>query len=185
MNALKLRIILIIGLVLLIAGVGAGAWWMQNILATYVVATDHAKIDAQVASQQLERLRFLESELKEKKDIVERADQIAATANNYQYQDQIVKDLTVYANRNGIAIAGFNFTATAGQGAQGPSGTTRTSFTVALNGPLEFSRFMQFLRDIENNLTKLQVTSLALSPDEGNPKMVTNPTLGLVVYLKK
>lgn len=183
MNAVKLRLVLIIGLVLMLAGVGVGVWWMQGMLATFVTTTDHAKIDAQMAQQQVERLRKLELDLAAKKDIVERADQIAATANNYQYQDQIVRDLETYANRSGIVISGFNFS---GQGGgEGPGGTTRTAFTLTLAGPLQFDTFMQFLRDIENNLTKLQVSSLALSPDESNPKLVANPTLGIVVYLKK
>lgn len=185
LTASRLRIALIVLLVLLVIGLGGGAWWLQTMLARSVVAENHAQIDSQLSAQEVERLQLLQKQLADQKNIVERADQIAATANNYQYQDQVVKDLESYAARNGVSIGSFDFSAQAPQGAQAPAGTTLTPFTVTLRGPLEFTRFMKFLSDIENNLTKIQVSSLTLAPDAGNPNLVTNPVLGLVVYLKK
>jgi hypothetical protein len=187
MNALKLRIILCIGLLILVAALGTGVWWLQGVLAERVASTDRAKTDSEVAQLNLERLGKLQIQLQQQKDIVERADQIAATADNYQYQDQVVSDLENYANRHGIGIDNFDFSAASNKAssANSPAGTTRTPFTVSLRGPLQFDTFMSFLRDIENNLTKLQVSSLSLTPSQDNPKMVNNPSLSLVVYLKK
>lgn len=187
MNAVKLRIVLVIGLVVSLAALGTGVWWLQGALAAQVAKTDHARADADIAQLELEKLRRLEIQLQEQKDIVERAAQIAATADNYQYQDQVVKDVEAYAKRHDIAIANFDFSGASAPGAStnSPAGTTRTPFSVSLRGPLSFDKFMNFLRDIENNLTKLQVSSLSLTPTADDPKMVTNPTLSLVVYLKK
>lgn len=188
MNSLKLRIVLLVGLVLLLGAIGTGVWYLHGLLADQVAKTEHARIDADMAQQDLEKLRRLETQLEDQKDIVERADQIAATANNYQYQDQVVNDLENYARRHDIVISGFDFSASgapAPKGSTSPAGTTRTPFSVALKGPISYDRFMDFLRDIENNLTKLQVSSLSLTPLADNTKMVTNPTLSLVVYLKK
>ena len=187
MNALKLRLILVIGFVLLLSALGAGVWWLHGMLASRVARTDHARIDSEMAQLDLEKLRSLETQLERQKDIVERAAQIAATASNYQYQDQVVKDLEAYAKRHNVTIAGFDFAAaqTAGSSTSSPAGTIRTPFSVSLRGPLSFDKFMNFIRDIENNLTKIQVSSLSLTPITDDPKMVSNPSLSLVVYLKK
>jgi len=187
MNALRLRIVLVIGLVLLLAAVVLGVWWLQGQLAVNVGNTDHARTDSEIAQLDVEKLRRLESQLEQQKDVVERADQIAATADNYRYQDQVVKDIENYANRHQITVSNFDFSGGAqpGSAAGSPAGTIRTPFSVSLRGPLSFDKFMNFLRDIENNLTKLQVSSLSLTPIADDPKMVSNPSLSLVVYLKK
>lgn len=186
MTATKLRIIMIAILALAIIGIGAGVWWVHSVLTVYVIGADHAKIDAQLSDLDLNKLRKLQSDLKDKQEIVARADQIAANASNYQYQDQVVSDLTTYAGRRGIKISAFNFNAgNSTQGSEGPAGTTLTAFTITLVGPIDYNTFLQFLYDVENNLTKIQVTSLSLAPDQSNPKLVTNPSLSLVVYLKK
>lgn len=186
MNATRLRIVLSIGFCLVLAALGAAGWWVQEQLAIQVAKTDHARIDAEVSQLDLDKLRRLEAQLISQKEVVDRADKIAATADNYQYQDQVVSDLEAYAQRHDISISNFDF---AGSGPQdkssAPAGTTRTPFSIALQGPLSYDRFMSFLRDIENNLTKLQVTSLTLSPTAEDPQLVSNTTLSLVVYLKK
>lgn len=188
MNASRMRIVLSIGLCLLLAGLAFAGWWVQGLLEAQVAKTDHARIDAEVSQLDLDKLRRLEAQLIEQKDVVERAAQIAATADNYQYQDQVVNDLEAYAQRHGITISSFDFAtsgAQAGGKSSAPAGTTRTPFGIALVGPLGYDRFMSFLRDIENNLTKLQVASLSLTPTAENPQMISNTSLSLVVYLKK
>lgn len=187
MNALILRIVLVVGLVLLLAGVGTGAWWLQGQLTAQVINTDHARTDSELAQLELEKLRQIQKQLEDQKDIVQRADQIAASADNYQYQDQVVSDLQAYATRHEIEISGFDFSkssAPTNKGA-GPSGTTRTPFSISLKGPIAFDKFMNFLRDIENNLTKLQVSSLSLTPTTTDTTKVSNPSISLIVYLKK
>lgn len=186
LTAANVRILLIVSLMLFVVGLGFGAWWLQEMLVKNAVAEDRAQIDSQISSQEVERLQQLQKELAAQQDVVERAGQIASTANNYQYQDQVVSDLKSYAQRNGIPIGSFDFgTSQTATGTPAPAGTTLTPFSVTLTGSIEFAKFMQFLSDIENNLTKLQVSSLTLSPDAKDPKFVTNPVLGLVVFLKK
>lgn len=186
MKATVLRLVLVGGLLVFVGLVGFGAWWANEVLRQSVLEADHAKVDAEISHLEVEKLRKLQSELADKKDIVQRASQIASTAQNYQYQDQVVSDLQTYARKTGIDIASFDFAGGAsGEGQSGPAGTTLTPFTINLRGPLAYDKVMQFLRDIENNLTKLQVVSLSLSPSKEDAKQLTNPSMSLVVYLKK
>lgn len=182
MTATKLRYVLFGLITLMVAGFGVGAWWMQGVLAQSVQATDHAKIDADVSATELQQLKALQKQLSDEQDIVDRAKQIAASSDQYKYQDQIIKDVSDYARRYGVQISTFDFTTTTNNQAA-TAGARRTAFNVTLKGPVSYVTFMRFLRDIEKNLTKLQVTSLTLAPDK-NPSNITNPALTLEVYLK-
>ena len=186
MNATRLRIVLIISFVVLLAAFGVSAWWAQGLLASKVKETDHARIDAQISQQQVDELKKLQGELEKQKDVVTRAGQIAATAQQYQYQDQVIKDVQIYAGRHGLAVSAYDFSAsTSAAGSKAPAGTALTPFSVTLKGPIPYDTFMSFLRDVENNLTKIQVTSLTLTPNAKNAQLIDNPTISAAVYLKK
>lgn len=178
------RIALIAVLVLLFVGAGFGVWQLQQMLAQQAVTRDHAQTDSELSANEVERLKLLQTELEQQKEIVDKAGQIAATADNYQYQDQVITDIETYASRNKIPISGFDFSSSVPT-AKAPAGTQLTPFTVNIAGPVSFGDFMQFLRDVENNLTKIQVTSLSLSPDDSNSNLISDTSLGLTVYLKK
>lgn len=182
MTATKLRYVLIALIVVLVAGFGAGAWWVQGMLADKVRETDHAKTDADLSATELQQLKQLDKQLEDQQDVVERAKQIAATSAQYQYQDQVIKDVSDYAARYGIQVNTFDFSTT-NKNATAVNGAKKTPFTVTLRGPLSYTTFMSFLRDLEGNLTKIQVTSLTLAPDK-DPNKITNPSLSCEVYLK-
>lgn len=181
MTATKLRYILLGLIVVLLAGFGAGIWWVQGLLANSVRDTDHAKIDAEVSTTELQQLKSLQKQLADQQDIVERAKQIAVSTEQYRYQDQVIKDVSDYAARYGIRINTIDFTTTNAPAAS--SGNKKIAFTISLKGPIPYTTFMLFLRDIEQNLTKIQVTSLTLAPDK-DPRTVSTPSLSLEVFLK-
>ena len=182
MTASRLRYILIGLIAFMVVGFGVGAWWLQGLLATDVRNTDHAKIDADISAIELQQLKSLKKQLADEQDVINRAKQIAASSSQYQYQDQVIKDVSDYAARYGIAVNTFDFS-TPNKQKTSTSGAKITAFSVTLKGPLPYTTFIRFLRDVETNLTKIQVTSLTLSPDK-NPSFISNPSLGLEVYLK-
>ena len=182
MTATKLRYVLFGLIALLLAGLGTGAWWVQTLLAERVHQTDHTTIDADVVTTELQQLKSLEKQLVDQADVVSRAKEIAASSALYRYQDQVISDISSYAGRYGIKINTFDFSI-AQSTKPTTSGAKKTPFTVTLKGPIAFITFIRFLQDLELNLTKIQVTSLTLSPDK-NPNNIANPNLGLEVYLK-
>jgi hypothetical protein len=183
MTATKLRYILVGVIIVLLGGFTAGAWWVQGVLADKVRETDHAKIDADIQSTELQQLKQLKKQLGEEQDTVDRAKQIAATSAQYQYQDQVIRDVSDYAARYGIQVNTFDFSNSTKAPTTAANGAKKTSFTLSLKGPMAFVTFMRFLRDLEANLTKIQVTSLTLAPDK-DPNNITNPTISCDVYLK-
>jgi hypothetical protein len=183
MTATKLRYVLIGLIILMVSGFSVGAWWLQGVLAQSVQSTERAKIDADISATELQQLKALQRQLSEQQDVVERAKQIAASSAQYKYQDQIIKDVSDYARRYGIQVNTFDFTSTGSQQQTTIDGARKSAFNVTLKGPVSYVTFMRFLRAIEQNLTKMQVTSLTLAPDK-NPSNITNPALTLEVYLK-
>jgi hypothetical protein len=182
MTATKLRYVLAGLIVVLLGGFGAGTWWVQGILAEKVRETEHAKIDAELSATEVQQLKQLDKQLEEQEDVVQRAKQIAASSAQYQYQDQVIQDVSNYAARYGIQVSTFDFSSkTTSSSTAG--GAKKTPFTVTLKGPLSFVTYMRFLRDIEGNLTKIQVTSMTLAPDK-DPNNITNPSLSCEVFLK-
>ncbi len=182
MNAAKLKYVLIGCIVLMVVALLAGTIFLQRFLNEQVMTTDHAKIDAEASQQEIAKLQRLENELADKKDLLARAKQIAAASEQYRYQDQVINDLNVYASRNTIGIASFDFKQPAiGAAAQG----NKTAFIVNLNSPIKYENLLAFLRDVEQNLTKIKVTSVNLSPNPKSPVEIQNPTINLEVFLKK
>lgn len=184
MKATQLRYVLIALIVVMVIGFTAAAWWMQGLLASSVRTTEHAKIDADISQTELQQLKSLQKQLSDEQDIVGRAKDIAVSSEQYRYQDQVIKDVSDYAQRYGIQVNTFDFT-TPNTNAQATAakGAKITAFNLTLKGPVKYVTFMRFLSNLETNLTKIQVTSLTLAPDR-DPSNIANPTLSLQVYLK-
>lgn len=179
-----MRWVLVGVIVTLLAGFGFGAWWLQGVLAESVKATDRFKIDAEISTSELQQLKNLQLLLADEQDVIERTKQIAASTAQYRYQDQVISDLAGYARRRGIQISAFDFSGAAkAKQTELVGGAKRTPFSITLKGPLQYTTFLRFLQDIEKNLTKIQVTSLTLSPDK-DPNKIANPSLGMDVYIK-
>lgn len=156
--------------------------WLSDMLRTQVMEADHKKIDADIARSNIDQLRFLETYLDDNKNIVNRAQAIVSEAG--QYQQQVVNDINAYAGRSGVTVLGYNFTNSAGAASSKVSGTSVTQVTVTLANPIEYTSFLRFLMAIEQNLTRMQVTGVSLTPDTENPNQITNPQIGLEVYIK-
>lgn len=160
-----------------------GFSWLSGYLREQALSADHAQIDAEIARGNIDHLKYLETYLEENRETVERAEAIVTEAS--QYQQQVVNDVTAFAGRSGVTILGFNFENEAQPGATAVSGTTVTNVTVTLANPVEYTNFLQFLKAIEQNLTRMQVTGVTLTPNNENPNQVSNPQIGLEVFLKE
>jgi hypothetical protein len=205
MNAVTFNRVLIGAIIFLILGSIASYYFLSQALSATDRATDQAAIDADLSKSNVERLKKLEGDLKNMEDTVKRAESIVAQSTAYQYQDQIVNDLNVYAKRAGVKILGFDFssksnTTTSTSGTSGSGGAAAAakpaanapkltgaktlSASVTLEGPMDFERLLKFLKAIEQNLTKMQVTSINITRDDKLDHLVNNPAIGLEIYVK-
>lgn len=194
LTATQLRFILSISL-FVIALIGGGGFFIVNSkLKDYAVEVSHVTADAEASRNNLQNLQKIQKQLADSQAIVQKASSIVAESQSYQYQDQIITDINNYATKAGVAIIDINFSsgqasATPPAGAApapvtpAPSGVKSTSVAITLKNPVNYTNLLTFIKSIEQNLTKMQVSRINLSRDAaGNG--VSSDILTLQVYVR-
>ena len=161
------------------------------------VATDvsHVVVDANASQDNLTTLEKIKKALASEQDIVARTSQIVAESKSYEYQDQIITDLNGYAQKAGISITNLDFSGAAGAtkapaspaAPTAPAATTSglhsTSVTVTIQNPVDYNNLLRFIKSIEQNLTKMQISKVSLSRAESGSN-VTSDAFAIEVYIK-
>lgn len=174
-------------IVALIIGIGASGYFLHTSLIAKVVAIDHKKIDSDINETALLNARRLSRILEQHHDSMDRASAIVADTKHYEYQNQIVSDITSYAAESRITILGFDFidpAANAKKSSASSAGVKSVVASISLASPVPYNNYLHFLRLIERNLTKMQVTQLDLSNDPENAGSIGSPTVTIEVYVQ-
>lgn len=188
----KLRLILIGTIFVMILGAG-GLFWVfrEQVLIPNANKVAEVSLSAKSRDSEVNRLENIKAILERDKDTVDKAARIVADTQSYQYQDQIIKDLTAYAKATGVTILRYDFTsgtAASGPGAAQPAAGTEpaglksVSVAISLTNPVPYTSLMRFVHAIEANLTKMQLAGIAISTDPSNA-VIAN-TLTIKVYTK-
>lgn len=159
----------------------------QHIMGQKALATDHARIDAELAQEELVRLQQLKTNLAEDKTTIDKTARIVAESQQYEYQDQVVNDINTYAKKYGIDILSFDFGAKPGiapNSTTGGSTQQKSIVQVQLNDGIPYDSFLKFLKSIEENITKMQLTGIALQPNPNNPSLVQGSIIEIEVFLR-
>lgn len=181
-DAVTLSWIFMALIALTLAGAGVGCWQLQEMLATEQRAANHAKIDASISADELQKAHNLQTYLATHKTDVEKAAAVVAETKTYQYQNQIVEDVNRYADIAGVTILGFDFPAQVGVPAT--KGVKTLQANVTLQNPVPYNNYLRFLKLIEQNLTKMQITEVSITPDIKIAGQINNPVIGLQVYVR-
>lgn len=173
----------------------AGFYFIQQGLSAYAKDVNQSVSAASTSEDSISQLRLLELELAKLKEINTRASSIIAESQSYRYQDQVIDDLSEYATRSGVSISQFSFQSdSASPGAlvpqtplptasTAPAGLKSTSVNISLNTPVGYTNLLKFLRSIEQNLTKMQISGVSLSKGT-TPDSVSTGALTIEVYIK-
>lgn len=191
----NLRVMLSISLFVIIAVAVTLALISYRGLKQTAITVSHTTLDASASQNNLRVLQQLEKKLEEERENINRANSIVAESQSYQYQDQIIADLNDYASRAGVEITNIDFSSTtvssnAQAGGQSstipslppPTGVKSMSVSVALKNPLNYDSLLRFLNFIEQNLTKMQISKVALVKDAAGG--VSSEALAIEVYVR-
>lgn len=176
--------LLISALILLVIGTGVGSWFMQSILVAQVIETDHVKIDAELSQTELQRSQTLQAYLETNRTAIEKANAIVSETKTYQYQNQIVNDIESYANKAGIVVLGYSFPQGTATTKTDPTGLKSVSATLTLQTPVNYTSYLKFLKYIEQNVTKMQITNLSMAPDPNDSQNIKDTAITLKVYVR-
>lgn len=198
--AVTMRIVFALSLVLILVGMGGIVYFGYTMLQGTAGEVSKIQTEAKAVDAKVQNLARLEKEMEKYKDSVAKARQLVAETQQYQYQNQIINDLTAYANKSGVGIAGFTFTsgsagAKSNSGSSGTSGTNNSSgsnsavgpksmkVSVRLNEKTDYMALLRFMHLIEQNLTRMQIASVSMSKTEGTGQVNTQ-TLEVEVYVR-
>lgn len=176
--------LLISALILLVIGTSVGSWFMQSMLVAQVIETDHVKIDAELSQTELQRSQTLQAYLETNRTAIEKANAIVSETKTYQYQNQIVNDIESYANKAGIVVLGYSFPQGTTTTKTDPTGLKSVSATLTLQTPVNYTSYLKFLKYIEQNVTKMQITNLSLAPDPNDSQNIKDTAITLKVYVR-
>lgn len=195
MTAVTLNRMLIGLLVFIIAGTIIGFYFAAQSLAATALGTDHIRTDVAMSQDNMSKLRQLENLLATRKDSVDKARAFVGSMQDFNYQNRVVEDLAAYAALAGpdVKVTNLTFTDPTKKPVVTPSkkppvvipGVRVLDATATLNSPLSYTSFMRFLQAIEQNLTKIQVTGVKITPDSDNPRLISGPTITLQVYVRE
>ena len=183
LDATTTRWILVGIIVLLVCGGIAGAWQLQMMLNEKLAATNQAKVDAINNNDNLAKAQALKIYLENHQAEIDKTARIVADTEAYKYQDQIVQDITKYAEVSGLRVLGFDFPTTTKTNTSS-TGLKSIAATITLRNPVPYRNYLTFLKLIEQNLTKMQITDVSIVPDKDDPNLINNPVIGLEVYIK-
>lgn len=187
--------------------------FITNILRARAREADHTKIQADISDEDITKVRSAQEWLDDHQDEVNRAQLIVADSSRYQYQNQIIKDFQDFAAKVGISISGFTFSnpttggtqpsssstttpsggasassapaSSGNSGASTPKGVSSINVAITLGEKISYQQYLNLLRLIEQNVTRMQVTDVSLTPDGQDPNTITSPTLNVIVYIKE
>ena len=191
LTATQLRFMLSLSLFIIVIFAAAAFYFVNSHLKTYAVEVSRVVVDANASRDNLQNLQKIEKQLNDDQDVVQKTNNIVAESQSYQYQDQIITDINDYATRAGIGITDINFSqaantapaATPTPAAPVPGGVKSTSVAITLKNPIDYTSLLRFLKSIEQNLTKMQVSRVNLSKDTSD-NGVTSDILTLQVYIR-
>lgn len=204
LTASKLRLILIVGIIALLGIAVALFILVRGILTNYAAEVQQITGKSQSSSNDVASLTKLKEKLETDRAAVERTKDLVAESKEYQYQDQIIKDINSYATKAGISISGYAFDSTSSAPGSAPSGGAAApapaaggatppgsgaisglksiSVTITPKSPLKYESLMNFIHYIEQNLTKMQLAGISFSKDDKG--QVTANALTIEVYVR-
>lgn len=204
LRAEHLRYILFASLVLLLVGGVALFSFSYSLLKDYTKETSLLNAQADVSDTNVTNLKKLQTYLDENADEVAKAKSIVAESQQYQYQDDIIRDISNYAAETGITITSFTFVSNTGAGATpapapaatpgptggqtvpaSPAGLKTTTADIAITSPANYENLLGFIQRIEDSPMKMQIGSVSLSRVEGDDKsQIATQSFTIEVYIR-
>ncbi len=196
LTASSLRLVLSLTIAILISAGAAGFIFMREELIKLASETNNLAINANTSRYNLQNLKKLEAELAKLQDAKQKAAAIAAESKSYMYQNQIISDVYAMADKADLSIDNIDFVSTASappadtpqnvNGAVNTSGLNSTFANITVKSPVKYENILAFIRYIELNSTKMQISKISLAAQKENGVVtgVSSDTFNIEVYVR-
>ena len=196
LTASSARIVLALFLLIILAAMVAGSYFAYSFLSTTSKEVADMQTEASAVDMKIQNLLKLKDQLEKNPVATKKAEQIVADSKSYQYQNQIVNDLSIYAGKANVPIQSFTFQdgSTSSKSSSSSSQTTAKkptsvngvkSITVSiqLGDKVPYNNLLHFLYLVENNVTRMQISGVSISRGEQRGE-VSAQSLELGVYVR-
>jgi len=219
MSAALLEKLLLVLIVLILAVTIGIYYFLFGFVKSQADTAAESVAKAESSQKDLDDLNKSYKWLQANPETVDKTSKIVAQASSYQYQDQVINDIESYANQSGLNVISYRFSELSGTGAAAssssaapasssaapsaaagaatpataaaPSGLTQASIDIGLDTGISYRKLLQFIKRIEQSVTRLQINSIDISSVSGaeNKKGVPDPvsvsTFTISVFLNK
>ena len=193
LNASIARIVLSLLLLIILSAMVGLVIFAYSFLSKASEEVGKMQTEATAVDAKIQSLLASKSQLDRNSDTVKKAKNIVSESKLYQYQNQIIQDLNIYADRAGIPIKSFSFqnepttsakTATSSkQTSSSPAGVKSTFVSIQLGDHIDYTKFLHFLSLIEKNVTRMQLSGVSISRGANNHE-ISIQSLEVKVYTR-
>gem|GEM_PF-642355 len=194
-NSITLRNILIGALLLSLVITGGVFYFAYCHINQYAQTVSNLNTKANDSDDSLENLQKLSNLLDKQKNVLKKSENIVASSQDYNYQNEIISDLSNYAVKTGVSLSQINFTSdtslTTGNtslaitNAPIVAGLKTVTISLTLSSPLPYVNLLHFIKALENNLTAMQISEISISHDSTmNSSYVSIQPLTINMYTR-
>lgn len=193
LNASIARIVLSLLLLIILSAMVGLVIFAYSFLSKASEEVGKMQTEATAVDAKIQSLLASKSQLDRNSDTVKKAKNIVSESKLYQYQNQIIKDLNIYADRAGIPIKAFSFQnepTTSAKTAKSskrtpasPAGVKSTFVSIQLGDHIDYTKFLHFLSLIEKNVTRMQLLGVSISRGANNHE-ISIQSLEVKVYTR-
>jgi hypothetical protein len=196
LTASSARIVLALFLLIILAAMVAGSYFAYSFLSTTSKEVADMQTEASAVDMKIQNLLKLKDQLEKNPVATKKAEQIVADSKSYQYQNQIVNDLSIYAGKANVPIQSFTFqdgstssksssssSQTTAKKPTSVSGVKSITVSIQLGDKVPYNNLLHFLYLVENNVTRMQIYGVSISRGEQRGE-VSAQSLELGVYVR-
>ena len=196
LTASSARIVLALFLLIIWAAMVAGSYFAYSSLSTTSKEVADMQTEASAVDMKIQNLLKLKDQLEKNPVATKKAEQIVADSKSYQYQNQIVNDLSIYAGKANVPIQSFTFqdgstssksssssSQTTAKKPTSVSGVKSITVSIQLGDKVPYNNLLHFLYLVENNVTRMQIYGVSISRGEQRGE-VSAQSLELGVYVR-
>jgi len=187
LKATSLRTFLIVSIFLLLVASVVGFYFIQNYLKELAVKNLSQDTSVVTTSKTTNDIKTIQTEVTKYQDVGNKS--ISFFASSQTYQNQITNDIKSYASVSGVNISNLNFdqsasTGSATKAASSSGGLNSKNVVVTIESPVQFTKLMKFIKGIESNLPKMQISNISITPGSSTKETVTVDPITIDYYVR-
>lgn len=182
-RATSTRIFMTIIILLLISISAVGFYFAQNWLIEVAAKNNVSNITTVPINKSASATKKIQDDITKYQPIADKASNIFISAQDYQ--NRSLKDIKFYASINGLSINSYDFgqTNASEPKTNAPSnGLGNKSVNISLGSPVEFTKLIKFIKQIETNAPKMQITEISISQNASPKGTVKVDLIKIEVY---